>query len=146
MQPAIRFLTEVDDDITRDINALLKKLNPRSNALNVLNLVDHLHHSKIAVAAHESKIVGMAILAPRYLVSHTGAGIHNLVVAEQFETEDEQLKAELLTFLLEYGKKKQFACIDIEVREKRLTRIAILKKLSFSETGRIQLRWEHRPE
>jgi N-acetylglutamate synthase-like GNAT family acetyltransferase len=94
--------------------------------------------SKIAIAEDEARTVGIAILVPRYLLTHVSGAIHNLSILPDYANTG--VSKGLIDCLLKEADKSKFTHVDFDIEMDSETKSAILTELGFRKRNRVQFR------
>ena len=77
---------DVRPKVVDDINYLLKHQHGKARGTTRESLTEHMRSSRVVVALHDDVfVVGMGVLVRTHCVSHTFAGIHNLIVRDGYD-------------------------------------------------------------
>jgi N-acetylglutamate synthase-like GNAT family acetyltransferase len=131
-------LSEASSHYVEGINPLLRILHSESVTLTVMDLADHVVRSKIAIAKDGGKIVGIAVLVPRYLLSHVSGAIHNLSILPDYAGQG--VSKGLIAHLLKEADKSNFTHVDFDIEATSEEKRGILLDLGFKNRERVQFR------
>jgi|SRR3989338_7197512 len=77
--------SEVNVKAVDDINYLLRRQHSKTRKVDKESLLAHMKQSKVVVAWNDDdRIIALGVLVRTYALSHTFAGIHNLIIRNGF--------------------------------------------------------------
>ncbi len=79
--------SEVCLKVVNDVNALLRSQHSKAGRVDEETLTTHARKSKVVVAWSDTNhVIGMGVLIVVHAVSHTFGNVHNLVIADGFDS------------------------------------------------------------
>lgn len=140
----IQRLNNANPDTVQRLNKLFKQMHGKSEELSVVGLADHLCNSTIFVAidsAENDMIVGIAILARSYCVSHKDCLIRNIVIDHDYRSHELTICKMLAEQIRNAAIASNFDTFHAHVNTNRSELIQVLMELGFEPRDYVTLRF-----
>ena len=127
---------EVNTKVVSDINEMLKGQHSKARTVDRKTLLEHLGKSLVIVGRNDERVIAMGVLVRVHCVSHSFAGIHNLIVRKGYDFLT--IATEIIQTLIKDVYDVEFIEAGAGIQDEAL--IGILESLRFKEKPKSRYR------